>query len=125
MPRPMYFLAIETTRRRLAEVSCSRPSRPIAHQHATPIARLERQVLLGRPAHLGQQLRVLAAEDPAAQRLVARFARPVVERAQGDVVVRLGVGAVDGPEREVSDVHEVRRAWAPRCTRSRLARARP
>ena len=29
MPRPMYFLAIETTRRRFAEVSCSRASRPI------------------------------------------------------------------------------------------------
>ena len=29
MPRPMYFLAIETTRRRLALVSCSRASRPI------------------------------------------------------------------------------------------------
>ena len=29
IPRPMYFLAIETTRRRLADVSCSRASRPI------------------------------------------------------------------------------------------------
>ena len=29
IPRPMYFFAIETTSRRLAEVSCSRASRPI------------------------------------------------------------------------------------------------
>ena len=29
MPRPMYFLAIDTTSRRLAEVSCSRASRPM------------------------------------------------------------------------------------------------
>ncbi len=29
IPRPMYFFAIETTRRRLADVSCSRASRPI------------------------------------------------------------------------------------------------
>jgi hypothetical protein len=29
MPRPMYFFAIDTTSRRLAEVSCSRASRPI------------------------------------------------------------------------------------------------
>ena len=30
IPRPMYFFAIDTTNRRLAEVSCSRASRPIA-----------------------------------------------------------------------------------------------
>ena len=29
MPRPMYFLAIDTTSRRLADVSCSRASRPM------------------------------------------------------------------------------------------------
>ena len=29
IPRPMYFFAIDTTSRRLAEVSCSRASRPM------------------------------------------------------------------------------------------------
>ena len=69
MPRPMYFLAIETTSRRLAEVSCSRPSLPDAHEHAAPVARLECRVRGRVPAHLEHHLGVVAVDDPAPQRL--------------------------------------------------------
>ena len=52
MPRPMYFLAIETTSRRLAEVSCSRASRPMRTISPLRSRSLVFERHLGVPAHL-------------------------------------------------------------------------
>ena len=51
IPRPMYFFAIDTTSRRLAEVSCSRASRPIRTSSPLRCAQLGVERHLGVVAH--------------------------------------------------------------------------
>ena len=103
----MYFLAIETTRRRLAEVSCSRASRPIDHDVALAIAQLGVQRHLGVEAHPLEQVGVVAGLDPALEgREGDLVAGPVVDRAQPDVVARVEVAVVDGQVRPVEQRQE-------------------
>ena len=103
----MYFLAIDTTKPQVGGRQLLAPFLAVAHQHAAPVARLERGVLLERPAHLGQELGIVAAENPATQRLVAHAESPVVHGAHGRAVMRLGVGRMGGQVRVVDDVEEV------------------
>ena len=135
MPRPMYFLAIETTRRRLADVSCSRPSRPM--RTSTP--RRSRGLRcawrhLGVPAHLGQELGLVPGRGSSAAAPRGRPPRPVVETHAGRGCRGLLVAVVDRQVGEVDELGERRRRSAPRCTSAtsalgvledRLGRARP
>ena len=116
MPRPMYFLAIETTSRRLADVSCSRPSRPMRTSTPRRSRGLSDGSCSGVPAHLGHELGVLAADDPAPQRLVADLARPVVELRAGAVLSWASGRRVNGAGRRSRPARGSCRRRARRCT---------
>ena len=76
-------------------------------EDATPVAGLDvRLAHLGVPAHLGEDVRVLAGEDPALERLVRQRLRPVVDRTQAGVVAGLQVAAVDDHVGPVDELPE-------------------
>ena len=104
IPRPMYFLAIETTSRRLAEVSCSRASRPMTTMSPLRSRSLVLVRHLGVVAHPLEQVGIVAGLDPALERRERHaLARPVPDRPQPDVVARVEVAVVDGEERPVEE----------------------
>ena len=122
MPRPMYFFAIDTTSRRLADVSCSRASRPILTTSPLAVAHLGLRRDLGVEAHPAQQVRVVAGLDPALERVERDpVAGPVVDRPQPDVVARVEVAVVDREVRPVEDVLEGSPRRAPRCRPATIA----
>ena len=112
IPRPMYFFAIDTTSRRLAEVSCSRASRPMTHDRALPVTQLGVERDLGVVAHQLEQVGIVAGEDPALERRVGDvLAGPVPDRPQTHVVARVEVAVVDGQERPVQEGQEGLGRW--------------
>ena len=112
----MYFFAIDTTSRRLAEVSCSRASRPMTTIVALAVAQLRVERHLRVVAHPLEQVGVVAGEDPALERRERDvLAGPVPDRPQPDVVARVEVAVVDGEERPVEQRQERLRRRASRC----------
>ena len=107
MPRPMYFFAIDTTSRRLADVSCSRASRPIR----TTSPRRSRIFVCGgtsgsKPIRRSRS-ESLPGDDPALEGPERDLVpRPVVDRPQADVVARVEVAVVHRQVRPVEQLLE-------------------
>ena len=86
-------------------------------QHPIPLAELRVGRNRGVVAHVLEQIRVVAGEDPAFEgRERHAIARPAVERPQAHVVPRVEVPAVNGGVGEVQECQEGIRRARPGCT---------
>ena len=112
----MYFLAIDTTSRRLAAGQLLAGVAPDLDQLALPVAQLRVERDLRVVAHPLEQLGVVAGDDPALQgRERHALAGPVVEGPQADVVARVEVPVVDREVGEVEQHQECIRASVTGC----------